>query len=163
MTLTVEERFLSKCEPEPMSGCWLWTANTSAGIGYGGFWFDGITRCAHRVAFALFRTEPIGDLHVLHRCDVRSCVNPAHLFLGTPKDNMQDMSAKGRSRKGHPHKYHHRGETNPNARLTPAQVMDIRARYAAGGISQQRLADEYGTRQAVISRIVLRKAWACVA
>ena len=75
--------------------CWLWTASI-VGNGYGGFSLDGQMRRAHRVAWELtFGPVPDG-YQVLHKCDVRPCVRPDHLFLGTHTDNLRDAAAKGR-------------------------------------------------------------------
>lgn len=92
---TVEQRFDAKYVPEPMSGCWLWTAAASSG--YGSF---AITR-SHIVRASRFAYErwngPIPDgQHVLHACDVKLCVNPAHLHLGTHDDNMREKSERYR-------------------------------------------------------------------
>jgi hypothetical protein len=77
--------------------CWLWTKSCTS-KGYGQFKFKEQKDTTHRIAWKLTH-GPIPDgLLVLHRCDVRNCVNPAHLFLGTPKDNTQDMMSKGRHR-----------------------------------------------------------------
>lgn len=79
------------------TGCWLWTG-TRQGRGYGFVIRNRRRFLAHRYAFVLVN-GPIPDgLQVLHRCDVRLCVNPAHLFVGTQGDNMQDMASKGRGR-----------------------------------------------------------------
>jgi hypothetical protein len=93
-------RFEAKFIPEPNSGCWLWTGGTS-GYGYGHFSLPVRgCRTAHRAAWTLYRGQIPAGLHVLHKCDVRCCVNPSHLFLGTHSDNMRDMVRKGRWSKG---------------------------------------------------------------
>jgi len=82
-------------------GCWTWTGTLNRG-GYATAHFGGryerkVTARAHRVAWLLEHGAwPPADMFVCHRCDVRHCVNPAHLFLGTNQDNMDDMNAKGR-------------------------------------------------------------------
>ena len=76
----------------------------------------------------------------------------SHLFLGTDADNAADREAKGR-------RVPPRGMAHRNAKVVDADVINIRSRYAAGGVTQQALADEYGVDQAEISRIVHRKLW----
>lgn len=75
--------------------CWLWVGAKSSN-GYGEFWLAGRPQGAHRVAWQDTHGEIPGGLRVLHKCDTPLCVNPEHLFLGTAKDNMQDMLLKGR-------------------------------------------------------------------
>lgn len=69
-------------------GCWYWDGNINVD-GYGRFGYKGKVRKAHRVGWLLFK-GPIGKKYVLHKCDVKKCVNPDHLYLGTQKQNMQD-------------------------------------------------------------------------
>ena len=94
-----EERFWRHVDKA--GDCWLWTKAVDS-RGYGRFGLKGANAggwvLAHRYAFQLTR-GPIPDgMHVCHTCDVRNCVNPDHLFLGTALDNMRDMIAKGRQR-----------------------------------------------------------------
>lgn len=94
------ERFEEKFEPVTESGCWIWTASVH-GRGYGLF-HTGLKRrkgkmeFAHRVSYELYHGVDPGDEEVCHKCDVTSCVNPAHLFLGDHFDNMGDMMDKQR-------------------------------------------------------------------
>lgn len=93
------DRFMDKIEPEPNSGCWLWTAAVSR-LGYGTFRGESVydpERKAHRHSWKLFRGRIPDGLHVLHKCDVRCCVNPDHLWLGTQGDNVRDCFRKGRT------------------------------------------------------------------
>lgn len=91
----MRERFEAKFYVTP--GCWIWTKGRYHD-GYGQFAVSAHERSvrAHRVSYELYVGPIPEDLHVLHRCDVRACVNPEHLFLGTRVDNMQDMIQKGR-------------------------------------------------------------------
>lgn len=99
-------RFNRKVERSEQ-GCWLWVGALRPN-GYGNFFLGNKTTCAHRAAWTLANGQIPDGLQVLHRCDVPNCVNPSHLFLGTQKDNMQDMIAKGRQGS---HARH--GEANP--------------------------------------------------
>ena len=106
---------------------------------------------AHRVSWQLFRSEIPAGLHVLHHCDNRRCVNPAHLFLGTHHDNMRDKVAKGRQSTG-------RGNQQPRAKLTPEKVRAI-CRYNR---PQRHIAAEYGVSQRLVTLVKQRKIWAHV-
>ncbi len=95
------QRIFDLCIPEPNSGCWLWTG-ALGNNGYGrigvGFKNEGTrgTGQAHRVSYETFVGVVPGGMDVCHRCDVRSCVNPDHLFIGTRLDNVHDMMRKKR-------------------------------------------------------------------
>ncbi len=132
-------------------GCWLWTALKNP-KGYGLFPVRARERCvlAHRFSWELGKGRIPDGMCVLHHCDVRNCVRPSHLFLGTQTDNLRDMYEKGR---------HPKGEDRGHAKLTNAQVLEMRARYAAGGIRQKDLAKDYGIVQATVSFIVRHVTW----
>jgi hypothetical protein len=84
-----------QCFDRSATGCWLWTkAKTTDG--YGQKHIDGKLEYAHRLSWKLHRGEIPAGLFVLHKCDVRNCINPEHLFLGSCKDNVLDARAKGR-------------------------------------------------------------------
>lgn len=131
-------------------GCWEWTGCLSD-TGYGTFYIAPKNRGAHQAAWLLF-VGPIPEgMCVLHKCDNRKCVRPDHLFIGSKRDNSRDMAAKNR---------HHvpglKGEDHGEAKLTNAQVEQIKARLHAGE-KGNRLAKEYGVSVSLISLIKLGK------
>lgn len=151
----IEERFWIKVqviEQDP-DACWEWQAYRNP-LGYGVVGTSqGQTALAHRVAYELHHGVeiPAGQL-VCHTCDNPGCCRPDHLWAGTNADNMADMVAKGRGRAP-------KGTASPNAKLAEDDVRSIRQRYAAGNVTQQALADEYGVTQRVISLIVLNRSY----
>jgi hypothetical protein len=94
--LSIKERLLNKIKVNEVTDCWEWQA-ASNNIGYGFIRDEGKMRTAHRVSYE----QHIGPIpqgkQVLHTCDNPKCINPAHLWVGTVKDNMQDKVRKGRS------------------------------------------------------------------
>lgn len=99
--IPIRNRFWECYTPEPNSGCWIWTEETNE-YGYGRFVISNtksgsIKTQAHRHAWALTNGPIPAKMCVCHTCDTPACINPSHLFLGTHKDNMQDMGRKGRT------------------------------------------------------------------
>ena len=118
----VAELVSEHAEAVSESGCWIWTRALS-GAGYGQARVDGRTQYMHRLAYEEY-VGPIPDgLFVLHRCDVRCCCNPDHLFAGTTQDNTADMVKKGRNT---------RGSECKTAKLNESDVVRIRERYNSG-------------------------------
>ena len=127
MTPEAIARFWAKVDKS--GDCWLWTGcvgtRTRDWGGYGLLTAERRKYRAHRFSFELHHGPiPVG-LFVCHRCDVRHCVNPAHLFLGTHQENMADMGAKGR-------RVPPQGERHASARLTASDVREMRAIRASG-------------------------------
>jgi len=131
--------------------CWEWTAYCSK-FGYGNKnWFGKMMR-VHRISWELSHGSIPDKLLILHKCDNRKCVNPAHLFLGTHKQNTEDMKRKGRSK-------FHKVQANELRNLTRVMASEIYRRYEAGDISQAKLSSEYGLSAYIIWFIVHFNDW----
>ena len=145
-SMPLVDRFWQYVEKTPT--CWLWTAGKSHG--YGTLRANGRNVVAHRFSWELVNGPIPSGLIVCHSCDMPACVNPAHLFLGTDADNIADKVSKGR---------HYHGEAHHKAKLTEHDVLFIRERWAAGGVSQRHLAKTFSIDPSLVSDIVRRKRW----
>lgn len=131
--------------------CWEWLGQKDY-CGYGVIKFREKTIKAHRIAFELATGKsPIG-LCVLHRCDNPGCVNPKHLYLGTPKDNAMDRMRKGRGG-------NLKGEHNGRAKLSLEQIETIRDLFSTGAYSKVKLGKIFGVSDAQIGNIVRGIHW----
>ena len=157
-TVSLIERFFKYVQqPLVPNACWNWTGSLNKN-GYGRFTFDGARHPAHRFAYSRLRGAIPTGMVVCHTCDNRRCVNPAHLWIGTQKENMQDCVRKGRLfAQLYPEQWS--GEKHGQAKLTNAQVEEIRVRYAQGNIFQRELATEYGVSRSEIGNIVRGENW----
>ena len=140
----MEERFWSKVNKT--SECWLLTG-CCVKDGYGYFRTEEKMMYAHRVSWLLADNTIPDGLIVRHKCLSKNCVNPRHLETGTNKQNSADRLRDGT---------HQIGERNPSVKLTAEQVLQIRARSTE---NQRLLGEEFGVKQAAISKIILRKTW----
>lgn len=160
-------RFLSKVHIG--DGCWLWTGRKMKS-GYGVFLMSELhtTILAHRAAYTLFCGSIPQGLYVCHSCDITSCVNPKHLWVGTQKDNLQDMSRKGRSTTGDKSSWRlypalvRRGSQLSNHKLTESIVVEARRRYTAGSATLTRLSKEYGVSLGTMCWALKGKTWSHV-
>jgi hypothetical protein len=117
--------------------CWIWQGALKPS-GYGNVWIDGVCWITHRASWFLKFGEIPAGLRVLHDCDVRACINPDHLHLGTSADNSREMVERGR----------YRGP----AVLTLQQAHEIRS-LLDEGLTQVVVARRFGVSQATISHV----------
>jgi hypothetical protein len=147
--LSHEERFwvsIKKCD----DGCWLWMSGRD-GDGYGTFHAEhngASYKRAHRYSYALHKGKIPTLLSVCHTCDVRACVNPDHLFLGTNTENMNDKMAKGRHRTIN-------GENHYRAILTEEQARAI----LLDPRPHTQIANSYNVARTTISSLKARHSW----
>lgn len=144
------DRFWSKVDVRGPDECWLWIAGQD-GRGYGNFYVEGRSVKAHRFAFKLHHDQPVGTA-ICHTCDNPLCVNPAHLYDGSRRDNVQDAVDRGQ---------HPRGERHGRSKLTAEIVLEMRRRHAAGE-SYAALAREFGVFDSVARKAILGITWKSV-
>ena len=137
----VTERILRTIKVE--GSCWIWQGS-KLGDGYGCITIGRKTYRVHRVSYEAFKGPATGQL-VCHSCDTPLCVNPSHLFLGSPAKNTEDMMKKGRHRPM-------LDAAHPNTKVPHAERETIR-RLRADGATLKAIADKYGVCFQTISDI----------
>lgn len=141
---TLQKRFEQYFEKTPDS-CWIWKSSRDQN-GYGTFNIDRKPKKSSRVSYELYKGPIPEGRFVCHKCDNPPCVNPDHLFIGTRKDNMRDMTNKGRSA---------HGEKNGQAKLTEQDVIAI----WKDSRTHCEIGQHYGVTQSMITRIKNKKNW----
>ncbi len=151
---SLRHRLLYSSELDEKSGCLLWKKSVSK-KGYGKIHLSNPTRfCrAHRISYEVFIGPIPKGMFVCHKCDNPRCINPDHLFLGTPKDNTADMIKKRRT-----NFLFKRGGKHERAKLTESNVVQIRE-MALCGYSQSEIAIKFNVMVGTVSRIIRRKRW----
>lgn len=128
------------------AGCWIWNACIHS-TGYGRMGTsDGKVEYGHRISWLIHKGAIPKGLEVCHHCDIRACVNPEHLFLGTRKDNMMDASRKGRCKM--PKASYASSDEHQVAKLTNDQVRLIRSN---SGITNVEFSRMYNVNPSTIS------------
>lgn len=134
--------------------CWEWVG-CKFHYGHGVFRHRGKNLKAHRVMAALEFGMVPDDKNVNHICDNPSCVNPKHIYIGTQKENAQDMARRGRAKGVPPCSV---GENNPNAKINGMIAKEI-YNYAWAGENQRLIAEKYGISTKLVSAIKTGVAW----
>lgn len=153
LTLMDQVRFWTKVEiTANPNRCWVWKS-TMVRDNYGSFTVNNIGIRAHRLSFYIHTgIDPIGKM-VCHSCDNPTCVNPKHLFLGTAKENADDMIKKGRYRIGI------FGENHGRSKLKEEDVIAIKYLYSTGDYRKTKIADMFNVTVSTVWSIINKKIW----
>ncbi len=143
------DRFWERVDKKK-NGCWEWMGKRNP-LGYGFVLVHYRPKRAHRFSWEIHNGPIPKGVFVCHKCDNPPCVNPDHLFLGTPKDNIQDCVKKGRFNKP-------KGEDHPHAVLTDIKVRNIRDLRKAGATHRE-IATLIGCSCGAISAVLHRRVW----
>ena len=144
----ISERLATQSVLNNATGCIEWTGALMH-QGYGHVHWRGKVLRTHRASYAAKNGGIPSGVVVCHKCDNPKCINPEHLFLGTPAENSADMARKKRSTVG---------ERNPRAKLTLAQIQAIRI-WAKTGMIHKKIAEKFGVKREAIGLIVRGERW----
>jgi hypothetical protein len=154
---SIEYKFWKKVSRGSDDECWNWTGYTNKS-GYGSFRIGNEIKLAHRVSWFLYNGEIPAEIFVCHKCDNSRCVNPKHLFLGTPDDNMKDMVSKNRQAKG---EYAGQaGVKNVNGKLHEGEVIVIRMLCDSKMFNFKEISGMFNITPTMVRHIGQRKFWA---
>lgn len=148
----LKSRLESKVAKQTDTGCWIWIGAKKPN-GYGNFYLGGRYLPAHRAAYLIYLGDIPEGHYICHRCDNPACVNPDHLFIGTPTENQQDMKWKGRAKGISAGR-----EQHPNAKLSETDILSIR-RLRRSGWSLKDIAERHGITASNVSYICAGKSW----
>lgn len=152
------ESFLKNVMPEPNTGCWLWIGSIKEKSGgHGRVFYKNLNLfTAHRASYYFYNGDIPEGMSVLHKCDVPSCVNPEHLYLGTQQQNVKDRDDRNRGR-------WHSGEQNGRATITKDAVIEIRNNYVPRKYGyREAMANKFGVKRCVIDDILSGRSWKTV-
>lgn len=150
---TPEQRFWKYVEKKGSDECWNWVGSKNKkeyGLLYVQIGVKGKMVLSHRFSYKLHKGKIPEGVLVCHSCDNPACVNPAHLWIGTNRENLQDRNKKGRVASG---------EKNGRAKLTFEKVAKIREMYAEGEYTHKKLGEIFRVSQASIFYVVHNKKW----
>lgn len=145
---TVKDRLLFHSKYISDTGCREWIGSVHQATGYGNITINGSTVSTHRASWETANGPIPSGMHILHKCDNPSCINPEHLFLGTNAQNVADMDTKGR-------RVAHKGEKHPRAKLTDDLVSKIRVDPRTHRV----IAKELGVGPSIIGLVKQHKIW----
>lgn len=129
------------------NGCWVY----SKGKRYAKICVNGKTISVHRYSYELYKGQIPDNMVVCHKCDNKLCVNPGHLFIGTQKDNIQDMLSKKRGN-------HAKGSKHHRTTLTEKQIAHIKKRIISGE-KIHNLKDEYNVSREMLYQMKAGRSW----